>query len=138
MSFFPERNVFSEVLCKWMTSRWLLTPAADRFFLFASLINLLFAVAVALVFWGSVSWRPTLLGYWQVQVILGVLGALTAITGIMLMHGTKKYWRELDDSPASRKNFWRWTLDIGVNYGACFYYFLVYRPKARHFRLNSN
>ena len=132
MTMFSERSLVSDLLGTWMTKEWLGSARANRFFLACSLVNILFLIAVVFVFWGSRPWRLDLFQYSQVRIILGLLGGSTAITGIMLMHGTRKYWEELDDSDGTRKKLWFWILHVGVNFGSCAYYFFVYRTSVRY------
>jgi hypothetical protein len=132
VTMFSERSLFSDLLGTWMTKEWLGGARANRFFLACSLVNILFLITVVFVFWGSRPWRLDLFQYSQVRIILGLLGGLTAITGIMLMHGTRKYWEELDDSSRTRKKLWFWILHVGVNFGSCAYYFFVYRPRVTY------
>ena len=114
-----------------MTNQWLMTQRANRFFLVASLINIAFLAGVAFVVVADAIWKLDTMQNPVVRNLLGCWGGLTAVAAIALIDGTRKYWRELDDSASSRKRFWYWILMLGVNFGSCAYYFLVYRPRLR-------
>lgn len=122
-------NGIDVLLDRRITTEWLVSQRANRIFFAGSLVQIAFAVAVVLVFFTGYRSIQDAIQQVAVQVALGVLGALTAVTGIFLMYGTRRYWRELDDFEMSRKRTWFWVMRLGVNFGSCAYYFFVYRPK---------
>ena len=58
-----------------------------------------------------------------------LLGMLGAVGGVIIYFSMWFYWAQIDRSRRNTKRFWFFVLLLGLWYGSCLYYFLIYRPQ---------
>jgi uncharacterized membrane protein len=57
------------------------------------------------------------------------LGVIGAVGGAIIYFSMWFYWAHFDRSRRNMKRIWFFVLLLGIWFGSCFYYFLVYRPQ---------
>jgi hypothetical protein len=128
----------SPLFDRWITDEWLTYTRGSRFLLITARLHVVCMLIFLLFLAPARSWLEALLRHLGGRIVFGLGGALTALTGMVLVDGMRRYWKRIDDSSKARKKLWFWILTLGVNIGACVYCFLVYWPQRRSAEAISN
>jgi hypothetical protein len=69
-----------------------------------------------------------------IRVLFFVVEIVSTFAYLLLYFAMWFYWARVDGSRTSKKRIWFTVLLLGLWYGSCFYYFLVYRPQIAAFQ----
>lgn len=73
--------------------------------------------------------KPSPLRHLAVQILIGAVGAASAVLGTLLSKAMWTFWREYDRSPKTVKTVRYWVMTILIIFGSAAYYHLVYREQ---------
>jgi uncharacterized membrane protein len=122
----------------WVSGPSLVSGRLDRYLKWAAwaeLVMFLAGIFATYCWYLQLRGRASPLQYLTVKLVLAVLGAVGALSGIFLSEAMWNFWRDHDSSPTGLKRLWNWVMVLLVIFGSVAYYHLVYRSQIR--RLSS-
>lgn len=106
----------------WFKDDWLTTRQAARLFAISTLLVL----ALTPVFFGKINTQS--MAFWS-RLPWGILGILGPIALFFLWFGMWRYWFRVDRSVQWEKRMSFLILLVGLWWGSCVYFILVYLPQ---------